>query len=310
VSPPYDHAELIALAAANVAYEMLSLFARGVQMTIIAVCQLSLAVGDIEGNLATAADAVGHAAAAGAGLVVLPELCDSGYVFADAAEARGLASPAGDSRTLRQWHDLAQASQTVIVGGFCELAPDGRLFNSAAMVDASGTRVVYRKAHLWDKEKQVFTPGAGSPPVVTLPIGRVGVLICYDLEFPEWVRQVALSGADLIAAPVNWPAAAHPAGERPAEVVKAQADASVNGVFIAVADRCGDERGVSWIGGSLIAGPDGYPLAGPADAGQPAVLTVDCDLAQARNKRINENNDLLADRRADLYQAGLTQADL
>ena len=279
-------------------------------MTIIAVCQLSLAVGDIEGNLATAADAVGQAAEAGAGLVVLPELCDSGYVFADAAEARGLASPAGDSRTLRQWHDLAQASQTVIVGGFCELAPDGRLFNSAAMVDASGTRVVYRKAHLWDKEKQVFTPGAGPPPVVTLPIGRVGVLICYDLEFPEWVRQVALTGADLIAAPVNWPAAAHPAGERPAEVVKAQADASVNGVFIAVADRCGDERGVSWIGGSLIAGPDGYPLAGPADAGQPAVLTVDCDLAQARNKRINENNDLLADRRADLYQADLTQADL
>ena len=128
-------------------------------MTIIAVCQLSLAVGDIEGNLATAADAVGQAAEAGAGLVVLPELCDSGYVFADAAEARGLASPAGDSRTLRQWHDLAQANQTVIVGGFCELAPDGRLFNSAALVDASGTRVVYRKAHLWDEEKQVFTPG-------------------------------------------------------------------------------------------------------------------------------------------------------
>jgi predicted amidohydrolase len=109
---------------------------------------------------------------------------------------------------------------------------------------------------------------------------------------------------------VNWPAAAHPAGERPAEVVKAQADASVNGVFIAVADRCGDERGVSWIGGSLIAGPDGYPLAGPADAGQPAVLTVDCDLAQARDKRINENNDLLADRRADLYDVDLHQADL
>ena len=241
---------------------------------------------------------------------MLPELCDSGYVFTGAAEARGLASPAGDSRTLRQWHDLAQASQTVIVGGFCELGPDGRLYNSAAMVDASGTRVVYRKAHLWDKEKQVFTPGGGPPPVVTLPIGRVGVLICYDLEFPEWVRQVALTGADLIAAPVNWPAAAHPAGERPAEVVKAQADASVNGVFIAVADRCGDERGVSWVGGSLIAGPDGYPLAGPAEAGQPAVLTVDCDLAQARDKRINENNDLLADRRADLYQAELHQADL
>ena len=284
-------------------------------MTVVAVAQLCLAVGDTDGNLAAAADAVGQAAEAGAGLVVLPELCDSGYVFADTAEARGLASPAGDSPTLRQWHDLAQASQIVIVGGFCELALDGRLFNSAALVDASGTRAVYRKAHLWDKEKQVFTPGDGPPPVITLPIGRIGVMICYDLEFPEWVRQAALAGADLIAAPVNWPAAGHPPGERPSEVVKAQAGAAVNGVFIAVADRCGDERGVSWIGGSLIAGPEGYPLAGPADPGQPAVLTVDCDLAEARDKRINENNDLLADRRADLYQGGryqdgLSQADL
>lgn len=278
-------------------------------MTVIAVCQLSLAVGDTDGNLATAADAVGQAVEAGARLVVLPELCDSGYVFADAAEARGLASPAGDSRTLRQWRDLAEASQTVIVGGFCELGPDGRLFNSAALVDASGTRVVYRKAHLWDNEKRVFTPGDGPPPVITLPFGRVGVMICYDLEFPEWVRQAALTGADLIAAPVNWPAAPHPAGERPAEVVKAQAGAAVNGVFIAVADRCADERGVSWTGGSLIAGPDGYPLAGPASPGQPAVLAVDCDLARSRDKRINENNDLLADRRADLYQANLYQAD-
>ena len=279
-------------------------------MTVIAVCQVSLAVGEIDGNLDAAADAVGQAVEAGAGLVVLPELCDSGYVFADTAEARGLASLASESRALRQWHDLAQASQTVIVGGFCELAPDGRLFNSAALVDASGTRVVYRKAHLWDNEKQVFTPGAGPPPVISLPFGRVGVMICYDLEFPEWVRRAALTGADLIAAPVNWPAAPYPAGERPAEVVKAQAGASVNGVFIAVADRGGDERGVSWIGGSLIAGPDGYPLAGPASPGQPAVLAVDCDLARAKDKRINENNDLLADRREDLYQADLSQADL
>ncbi len=272
-------------------------------MTVVAVAQLSLAVGDIEGNLAAAAGAVGEAAEAGAGLVVLPELCDSGYVFTDAAEARGLASPAGDSPTLRQWHELARASQAVIVGGFCELAPDGRLYNSAALVDAAGPRVIYRKAHLWDNEKRVFTPGDGPPPVVTLPIGRVGVMICYDLEFPEWVRQAALRGADLIAAPVNWPAAPRPPAERPAEVVKAQAGAAVNGIFIAVADRCGDERGVSWIGGSLIAGPDGYPLAGPAAPGQPALLAVDCELTRARDKRINANNDLLADRRADLYHA-------
>ena len=270
-------------------------------MTVVAACQLGLAVGDTGGNLAAAAGAVEAAAAAGAGLVVLPELCDSGYVFTGAPEARALASPAGDCRALRQWQALAAAHDTVIVGGFCELGPDGELFNSAALVDASGTRAVYRKAHLWDAEKLVFTPGAAAPPVVTLPVGRVGVMICYDLEFPEWVRRAALAGADLIAAPVNWPAAPCPAGERPSEVLKVQAGAAVNGVFIVVADRCAAERGVAWVGGSLIAGPDGYPLAGPVLADRAAVLTADCDLPRARDKRINSRNDLFTDRRPGLY---------
>ena len=80
-----------------------------------------------------------------------------------------------------------------------------------------------------------------------------------------------------------------------------QASAATNGVFIAVADRCRDERGVSWVGGSLIVSPAGYPLAGPALADEPAVLTADCDLAAAADKRITTHNDLLADRRPQLY---------
>ena len=121
---------------------------------------------------------------------------------------------------------------------------------------ASGTRAVYRKAHLWDAEKRIFTPGDCAPAVVELPFGRIGLMICYDLEFPEWVRLAALSGADLIAVPVNWTALGSPAppGERSGEVVLAQAAASSNGVFIAVADRCGTERGVDWLGDS-VGGP-------------------------------------------------------
>ena len=271
-------------------------------MTVVAACQLSLAIGDPDGNLAAAAGAVESAAAAGAGLVVLPELCDSGYVFRDAAEARTLARPAADSAALRQWQALAARHHTVIAGGFCELAPDGRLFNSAALVDGSGVRAVYRKAHLWDAEKLIFTPGADVPPVVGLSLGRVSVMICYDLEFPEWVRLAALAGADLIAAPVNWPAMPVPAGERPCDVVRVQADACVNGVFIAVADRCRVERGVSWVGGTVIVGPDGYPLAGPVTADEPAVLVASCDLACARNKQISAHNDVFTDRRPLLYR--------
>jgi len=273
---------------------------------VVAVAQLAITIGEPDANRQAATAAVAEAAAAGARLVVLPELCDSGYVFGDDAdkafaEADSLASPADDNATLRQWRSLAAAHDLVIVGGFCERGDGGRLYNSAAVVDASGTLAVYRKAHLWDKEKLVFTPGDEQPPVVDLEFGRVGVMICYDLEFPEWVRLPALAGADLIAAPVNWPLARRPAGERPSEVVKAQAAAAANGVFVAVADRCQVERGVSWISGSLIAGPDGYPLEGPVLADRPTVLTAACDLPRARDKALAGDNDLLADRRPSLY---------
>jgi predicted amidohydrolase len=270
-------------------------------MTLIAAAQFGPVLGDPDANRATAAGAVRDAAAQGARLVVLPELSDSGYVFTGPDEARGLATRAADSLTLLQWRDLAAAHGCAVVGGFCELGDDDLLYNSAALVDESGTRAVYRKTHLWDREKLIFTPGADAPPVVSLPFGQVAVMICYDLEFPEWARLAALDGADLIAAPVNWPAAPCPAGERPAEVTKVQADASVNGVYVVVADRCGVERGVDWISGTLIAGPEGYLLAGPVLADYPALLVADCDLAAAGDKRINEHNDLLADRRPELY---------
>ncbi len=271
--------------------------------TVVAVAQLALAVGELDANREATSAAVAEAALAGAQLVVLPELSDSGYVFSDIDEARSLASPASSSVTLRQWRSLAAVHGLTIVGGFCELGPDGKLYNSAALVDAAGTRTVYRKAHLWDTEKGIFTPGDDAPPVVELPFGNVGLMICYDLEFPEWVRLAALSGADLIAAPVNWPASAAPAppGERPGEIVVAQAAAWSNGVFIAVADRCGTERGVDWLGGSVILRNNGYPAAGPVPKDRRAVITAALDLPLARDKRTSERNDVFTDRRPELY---------
>ena len=126
-------------------------------------------------------------------------------------------------------------------------------------------------------------------------------MICYDLEFPELVRGVALRGAQLVAVPANWPANAVPTDERPVEVTKALAAAATNRLLIAVADRCGDERGVSWTGASLIAGPEGYPLAGPASAEEPDVLWADVDLPATSDKRLGDHNDALTDRRPELY---------
>jgi predicted amidohydrolase len=272
----------------------------------VACCQLGLRMGELEHNRAQTGAAIEAAARDGAKVVVLPELASSGYVFADRGEARRLAEPV-DGETVSGWAALARSLDLVLVGGFCELDPSGVVRNSAVLVDRDGVRAIYRKAHLWDREGLVFTAGSEPPPVVDTAVGRIGVMVCYDLEFPEWVRLAALDGAELICAPVNWPAVPHPAGERPGEVVRVQAAAASNRVFIAACDRVGLERGVDWIGGSVIVDVDGFPVAGPATSGQAVTLLARCQLERARDKRVNEHNDVLADRRPELY-GGLVDA--
>lgn len=268
-------------------------------MTVVACCQLAPRIGEAVANRALAHDAIVDAADRGAHVVVLPELVHSGYVFEGPDEALALAEPL-DGPTVSDWVVLARERDLVIVGGVCE-ADGGLLRNTAVVVDPSGLRAAYRKAHLWDREGHVFCPGDGPPPVLDTRHGRIGVVVCYDLEFPEWMRLPALAGAELVCAPVNWPREPRPPGERPQEVVRVQASASVNRMFIAVADRVGRERGVDWVGGSVIVDPGGFPVAGPAGDEETVTLLASCELAQAREKRISEHNDVIADRRPELY---------
>jgi predicted amidohydrolase len=270
-----------------------------VPQTRIACHQLAPVVGDLEGNRARALDAIDAAAAAGAHVLVLPELATSGYVFRDAEEARSLAEPA-DGPSLAQWAERAARHGMVIAAGFAEAGDDGRLYNSAALVDPTGVRAVYRKAHLWDAEPDFFTPGDAPAPVVDTEHGRIALMVCYDLEFPEWVRGVALRGAELLCVPTNWPFEPRPDGERPMEVVHVMSHASTNRLVVAACDRCGTERGVEWTAGTAIAGTRGWLLARvPGDA--PALIHADVDLATARDKALGPRNDALADRRPALY---------
>lgn len=268
--------------------------------TVVACCQLAPKIGDLAFNRTLTERAIRSAALRGAHVVVLPELVQSGYLFADRDEALSLAETA-DGPTLALWKMLAKELNIVVVGGFCERLADGQLANSSAMIDAQGLRAIYRKAHLWDAENEIFSAGNEAPPVIDTVHGRLGMLICYDLEFPEWVRLPALAGADLLCAPVNWPDGPRPPTERAAEVVRVQANASVNRMFIAACDRHGHERGVSWVQGSVIVDADGYPLAGPAEQGGEQILLASLNLGEARNKRISARNDLHRDRRAQLY---------
>jgi predicted amidohydrolase len=267
--------------------------------TRVTCCQIPLRIGDTTGNRTTGAAAVEAAAAAGSQIVLLPELASSGYMFADRAELVSLAEPR-DGPAITEWANLAEAFGLTIVAGFPEAAGD-RVYNSAAVVDRTGLRGVYRKAHLWDSENAVFDRADDLPLLVDTEHGRIGVMVCYDVEFPEWVRAVALAGADLLCAPVNWPLLPRPEGERPTEMVRAMAGAGMNRMPVAVCDRAGVERDQDWIGGSLITDADGYPLV-VAQYGTPGNITADVDLAEARIKKFNQHNDVHGDRRTDLYR--------
>jgi 5-aminopentanamidase len=273
-------------------------------MSTLAACQVKIDIDDPDATWQAVTGAVDEAAKSGADIVVLPELAWTGYAFGSIAEAADRAEDANGPNA-RRLRELSAEFGIVLIFGFVERNPDSsRPYNSAVLIDRGEVLAVYRKTHLWDREKLIFEAGSQPAPVITTSAGRIALMICYDLEFPEMARDVALRGAQLIAVPSNWPAGPKPPGERPIEVAKAQAGAAVNRVFIAVADRCGVERGVDWFGGSVICNVTGYPLAGPADGG-PTTLLATVDLARADDKRVSPRNDALLDRRLDL--AWMTQ---
>jgi 5-aminopentanamidase len=272
-------------------------------MTTIAALQLAPVLGDFEGNRARAAIAIREALEAGADLVVVPELATSGYVFETTDELRAVAIPRGHE-IFDEWAALAASRPgAVIVGGFAELGEDGELYNSASLVTAAGVAATYRKVHLWDQEKRFFTPGSQPPPVVDTAQGRIGVMICFDLEFPEWTRVAALAGADILAVPTNWPFMERPAGERVAEVQIAMATARINHMAIVCADRTGVERGVAWNEGTSIISAEGWVVAAVGEGVGAAFATI--DPALSADKQFAPLAHAFHDRRPDLY-GGLT----
>lgn len=266
---------------------------RSTESVAAAASSVPVVLGDVDGNIDRMARAARKFFADGARLVVLPELVTSGYVFKTPAEAHAAAIPSHDVR-------LASLGRVVpedgaLVTGFAE-ADGTHLFSSAAVIAADGVRGVYRKTHLWGEESRFFDAGDQRPPVIGTPVGRVGVAVCYDAEFPEVPRGLALDGADVLALPVNWPIVDRPAGERPPEIMLAMAAARASRLPIVIADRAGSERGVSWTDGTAIVGPDGWLLSGIG-----GTASAELDLAAARDKRIGAQNHLLDDRRPDLY---------
>lgn len=255
--------------------------------------------GEAAANLDAAAAMVREAMSIGraADLWVLPELFATGYLFEDRDEASSRCEPVPDGPTVTGLVALARQARCAFVAGVAERAPDGRLFNAAVAVDGTGLRALYRKAHPFGTERRWSSPGDLPFPVIDLAGARVGIMICFDWRFPEVARSLALDGAQVIAHPSNLVLPHCPE----AMVTRALE----NGVFTVTCDRVGiEERAgmrAAFIGRSRILGPDGVVLAeGPGDL--PAFDVVDIDPARADDKRLDSGNDLLRDRRTDLYR--------
>ena len=275
-----------------------------------AAYQFDVKLADVDANLTAVTGAAARAADTGADLLVLPEMATAGYAFKSVDEMRPLAEPATPEslgRALTGWAELASRHGLYIAGGFPEAAADGALYNSAALVGPGGLVGVYRKVHLFFKEKDLFSPGDLGFPVFELPFGRVGLQVCYDIFFPESSRSLVLGGAELILSPGNFVRnfrrQIYDARGYTQAAVAAMGIASQNQVYFALSARTGEEREVGFIGASIIVGWDGWPMAGPASGDRDELIVADMDLAQAREKRQrNPRNHTIQDRRPEAYR--------
>jgi predicted amidohydrolase len=235
----------------------------------VAISQLDAEPFDVEANAVSGAQAIAAAARGGADIVVLPELLSTGYVM-DRARIHALAEPVGAGElgpALGRWTRAAAEAGVAVVAGFAERGPAG-CYNSAVAIDRAGAIVeVYRKTHLFDAERSVFEPGDRGLPIVTLAGVAVGILICYDLRFPEALRILALRGAELVCVPTAWVSAfdgvPSPCPGFIPQVLNATVQANLDQVWVAAAGRTGEDDGVTLLGNSVIVDPYGSPVAGP-----------------------------------------------
>ncbi|MFZ1730923.1 MAG: nitrilase-related carbon-nitrogen hydrolase [Bacteroidota bacterium] len=262
---------------------------------IIAALQFCPAFLDVDANLKALES---HLGSIEADIVVLPELCTSGYFFHDAEQLQSVAEEQ-DGRSLRLFRDMATDRNMVVVAGFAER--DGEaIYNSAATVFPDGRVELYRKVHLFAEEKRYFTPGNLGFPVLRWGDRlRLGVMICYDWRFPEAARTLALKGAQVIAHPSNLVAA--PRLWKP--VMRTRA--FENKVFTITANRNGEERRdderLVFHGCSQIVAPNGTILE-EVDELYEGWLTAEIDPAKADEKSFSQWNDIMADRRPDTYE--------
>jgi len=232
--------------------------------------------------------------AKGADLLMLPEMFITGYNIG--AEAVSTLAEVYNGEWAQQIGRIAKAAGLAIVYGYPERTAEGHIYNAVQLIDAHGERLCnYRKSHLFgDLDRSMFSPGEAELPVVELDGWKLGFLICYDLEFPENARRLALAGAELIVVPT--------ANMIPFDFVAdvtVRARAFENQCYVAYANYCGHEGDIQYCGQSSVAAPDGsrIALAGLDEA----LIVGELDRQLMNDSR--QANRYLSDRRPELYGA-------
>ncbi|WP_433768708.1 carbon-nitrogen hydrolase family protein [Pseudomonas putida] len=247
---------------------------------------------DVAGNLQRLQQLAQEAK--GADLLVLPEMFLTGYNIG--LDAVSVLAEVHNGESAQQVARIARSTGIAILYGYPERTEDGQIYNAVQLIDAQGERVCnYRKTHLFgDLDRSMFSPGTNEFPVVELNGWKLGFLICYDLEFPENARRLAIEGAELILVPT--------ANMIPFDFiadVTVRSRAFENQCYVAYANYCGQEGDIQYCGRSSIAAPDGSRIA---QAGLDEALIVG-ELDRQLMDKSRSANRYLIDRRPELYAA-------
>ena len=230
-------------------------------------------------------------------LAVLPELASTGYSFESRKQLLGLAESPESSVFLESLARICRTQKMHVATGFAEKS-GSRVYNSAALVSPKGLVGVYRKMHLFYREKDLFDRASSTPEVFDAGFAQLGLAVCFDWIFPELFRTLALLGAEIIC---------HSANLVLPHCQKAMVTRSVeNRIFTITANRVGTEKGkkrasLTFTGKSQIVSPRGEVLVKGSARGE-CIGLAEIDLREARNKLVTPKNDVFKDRRTDLYR--------
>lgn len=253
-----------------------------------AAIQFTVQQGNLDANLTYVREALGRVADQGAQLVVLPEMWSTGFAYKTLNE---LAQHT--EATMAELQELSARYKLVIVGSQPEPADDNRVFNTAHVFDNGRLAAAYRKLHLFSLlgEDKAFK-GGDRWCLAETSLGKIGVIICYDLRFPELSRRLALEGARVICVPAQWP---KPRQEHWRTLLRARA--IENQLYVVSANACGLVGKLDFFGMSMVIDPKGEVLADAGEQQREIVAPLSWETMDAWRAQIPCFND----RRPELY---------